>query len=140
MHSSIARGEFFMGAPIRILIADDSELFRKSLCKLLFAEGPVEVCGQAGDYAELLKKLTDTSPDVVLMDIWMPYSGDVRVDTIKAELSGSCLIAMSFSVDDETAEVAKNFGAHALLDKSTLATSLLPAIDECLRQKRSALA
>jgi len=124
-----------MASPIRVLVADDSELFRKSLCRMLFAEEPFEICGEAGDYAELLKMLGETKPDVILMDIRMPYSGDMNAKTIKTQLSDSCLIALSFATDAETIETAARFGAFTLLEKVNLVETLFPAINECLRQK-----
>jgi DNA-binding NarL/FixJ family response regulator len=47
-----------MGTPIRILIADDSGAIRRAICVLLQTQTDIAVYGEAGNYAELLKKLT----------------------------------------------------------------------------------
>ncbi|MCI0635189.1 MAG: response regulator [Actinobacteria bacterium] len=57
--------------PIRVLIADDSVLFREGVARLLTDWG-FEVVGQAADAEELLARLIDVEPDVVVTDIRMP--------------------------------------------------------------------
>jgi len=42
---------------------------------------------------------------------------------------------MSFWTNDETADLAKDFGAVTLLDKASLVSTLIPAVEECMRQK-----
>jgi hypothetical protein len=44
-----------MGTPIRVLVADDSEMIRRAVCALLQAQPGIAVCGEAASYAELLK-------------------------------------------------------------------------------------
>ena len=61
------------GSPTRVVIADDSLLVREGTARLLDEAG-FEVAGQAGDVAELLRLLDETSPDVVILDIRMPPS------------------------------------------------------------------
>jgi DNA-binding NarL/FixJ family response regulator len=122
-----------METPIRLLIADDSEIIRRAICELLQAQTDIAVCGEAGNYAELLKKFNANSTDVVLMDVRMPGEKLFTPATIKGHLHGSCLLAMSVWNDAETASLAKSFGALRLLDKSNLASSLVPAIEECAR-------
>ena len=127
-----------MGTPIRLLIADDSEAVRRAICVLLRAQPGIAVCGEAQDYADLLEKLRVSTTDVVLMDIRMPGEGRFDPATIKGHLNGSCLLAMSVWNDDETLSLAHSYGAVKLLDKSQLASTLIPAIEECLQQNRKA--
>jgi len=61
-----------MPTPVRLLVADDSEIIRRAICVLLQTQTDIAVCGEAGNYAELLKKFNATTTDVVLMDIRMP--------------------------------------------------------------------
>ena len=76
-----------MGAPIRLLIADDSTTIRRTICSLLQAHTDIEVCGEAGNYAELLKIFNATTTDVG-EKLFTPA-------TIKAHFHGSCLLATS---------------------------------------------
>jgi DNA-binding NarL/FixJ family response regulator len=123
-----------MGTPIRLLIADDSATIRRAICVLLQAQTDIAVCGEASNYAELLKKFNASTTDVVLMDIRMPGENLFTPATIKGHLHGSCLLAMSVWNDEETANLAKSYGAMKLLDKGQLASTLVPAIEECADQ------
>jgi len=61
-----------MRTPVRILVADDSDTMRRAICALLQAQTGIAVCGEAGNYAELLKMFNAFTTDVVLMDMRMP--------------------------------------------------------------------
>ncbi len=124
-----------MSGLTRVLIADDSATIRRAICVLLQAQTDVAVCGEAGNYAELLKKFNATTTDVVLMDMRMPGDKLFTPATIKGHLHGSCLLAMSVWNDKETADLARGYGAVKLLDKNSLASTLLPAIQECMDGK-----
>ena len=127
-----------MRTPIRILVADDSETIRRAICALLQAQTAVVVCGEAGNYAELLKIFNATTTDVVLMDMRMPGEKLFTPATIKGHFYGSRLLAMSVWSDAQTASLARSYGAIKLLDKNSLTSTLLPAIKECMgREERS---
>jgi DNA-binding NarL/FixJ family response regulator len=57
---------------IRIIIADDHQLFRNGLKILLNAFPEIEVIGEASNGLEFLKILKNTTADIALMDINMP--------------------------------------------------------------------
>src|ERR1700730_15023726 len=127
-----------MHTPIRLLIPDDSTTIRRAICALLQAQTGVAVCGEAQDYADLLEKLSVSTADVVLMDMRMPGEGRFDPATIKGHLNGSCLLAMSVWNDEETTSLAQSYGALKLLDKSQLASTLIPAIEQCMKLSRRA--
>jgi len=56
---------------VRVVIADDTPLFRHGVAHLLAKEG-VEVTGEAADGTELLALVAEQRPDVALIDIRMP--------------------------------------------------------------------
>jgi DNA-binding NarL/FixJ family response regulator len=135
-HAKSAQGSSF--TPIRLLIADDSATIRRAICVLLQTQTGIAVCSEAGNYAELLKIFNATTTDVVLTDLRMPGEKMFTPATIKGHLHGSCLLAMSVWNDAETASLAQSYGAVKLLDKSQLASTLIPAIEECMQQERRA--
>src|SRR4029077_16778067 len=92
---------FEMGEPTRVLIADDSEDIRRGICVLLQAQTDIAVCGEARDYAELLKKFNATTTDLVLMDMRMPGGELFTPATIKSHFYGSRLLAMSVWSDEQ---------------------------------------
>jgi DNA-binding NarL/FixJ family response regulator len=62
-------------AMTRVIVVDDQTLIREGIIELLKLAG-ITVVGQADDGAEALAIITDTSPDVILLDLRMPrYDG-----------------------------------------------------------------
>lgn len=56
---------------LKVVLADDSVLFRSGLAHLLADEG-FDVVGEAGDATEVLSVVAEARPDVVILDIRMP--------------------------------------------------------------------
>jgi DNA-binding NarL/FixJ family response regulator len=56
---------------VRVVIADDSVLFREGLARVL-ADGDFEVAAQAGDAEELREAVRREKPDIVVVDVRMP--------------------------------------------------------------------
>ena len=126
-----------MTAPIQVLIADDSEVIRRAIRLLLQTES-ISIAGELASFAEVVATLKSMKPDVILMDLHMP--GEEEADMVKENMHGTCLIAISLFDDAETRFLAESFGAARLLDKSTLATTLVDAIHECMNKTRNASA
>lgn len=57
---------------IRILVADDHPIVREGLVAILNTQPDFEVVGEAGTGIEVVKKVTELEPDVVLLDLEMP--------------------------------------------------------------------
>lgn len=68
-----------MNGKIRVMIADDHALMREGIKQLLEFDGTIEVVEEAGDGVECLKKLRTVVPDVLLLDINMPYKNGIEV-------------------------------------------------------------
>lgn len=68
---------------IRILIADDHELFRKGIISLLINEEKIKIIGEANNGKDLIYKYLRLKPDLVIADISMPeLSGLEAVKTL----------------------------------------------------------
>jgi DNA-binding NarL/FixJ family response regulator len=59
-------------SPVRVLVADDHDLFAETLAALLGGDDRIEVVGRAADGAEAVRLACERAPDVVLMDVHMP--------------------------------------------------------------------
>ena len=69
--------------PVRVLVADDSDTMRRAICALLKAQTDITICGEPGNYAQLLKIFNATTTDVVLMDLRTPGEKLFTAATIK---------------------------------------------------------
>jgi DNA-binding NarL/FixJ family response regulator len=114
---------------IKLLLADDSTVVRRGICQLLSSESQIEVVGQATNFAQTIQLANELNPQVVVMDLHMSDEAQITPQHVRSNLSHVCrLLAMSLWYDDETASLARSFGAAVLLDKSNLAATLIPAI------------
>ena len=59
--------------PIRVLLADDHTLFRQGLAGLLAAYGGLEIIAQVPNDGDALRLAQEEKPDVVLMQVQMPF-------------------------------------------------------------------
>lgn len=64
---------------IRVMIADDHEMIREGLRKLIEFDDEIEVIEEAGDGMECLDKLAEALPDVLLLDIDMPGKSGISI-------------------------------------------------------------
>lgn len=64
---------------IRILIADDHQIFRDGIISLFEAVPDMEICGVASNGLEVLSKAKTETPDVVLLDLSMPEMPGIEV-------------------------------------------------------------
>jgi DNA-binding NarL/FixJ family response regulator len=108
--------------PIRVLVVDDQELFRRGLTMLLAIEPGIEVIGEAGDGVEGTTLATTAAPDVILLDIRMPKRSGIEACLAIKEAVPSAKIIM-LTVSDEEAdlyEAVKSGAAGYLLKDSSI--------------------
>jgi len=127
---------------IKILLADDSEIVRRGIRQLLLsAETEIEIVGEAADFAQTIQMVSDVKPEVIVLDLHMPGETNFSPQAVKSRLTrGSRLLAISLSNDEEAKALSEGFGAVVLLDKIDLARTLIPAIVQLGRKRRSAVA
>lgn len=114
---------------IKVLIADDQELIRESLKIILSAYPDIEVVGAVGDGTEVLEILTQTRPDVILMDIRMPkLDGVLCTKRVKEEYPKTKIIILTTFDDDDFIFSALKHGASGYLLKGTSMEDLHDAI------------
>jgi DNA-binding NarL/FixJ family response regulator len=114
---------------IRVLIADEQPLFAKSLEAVLAYDERVEVVGRAANGREAVELTTSLTPDVVLMDINMPFMDGFEA-TRRIRASGSPAGVLVLTGSDSRADVvrAERAGADGFVAKARIGTDLLTAI------------
>jgi chemotaxis response regulator CheB len=113
---------------ISVLLADDSEIMRKVIADLIKGDPEIEVVAECVSFAQTMELATKLHPQVIVLDLHMGDERTVTPSQLKSGLNGSLLLAMSIWNDDETKSLAETIGAVMLLDKTKLATELIPAI------------
>ncbi len=114
--------------PIRVLLADNSELMRKVIAGLLRDDPEIEVVAECVNFAQTVERASKLRPQVIILDVHMGDERAVTPSHLNFGLLGSQLLAISLWKDDETKAIAEKFGAATLLDKANLVTALIPAI------------
>lgn len=115
---------------IRIIIADDSEVFRNGVVELLKEKDhELLVVGSAANGMEALNLVQDLKPDLVLMDVEMPVlNGIEATKTILQQFPHIKIIAWSMSSERWVVREMVEAGARGYLLKSTRVEELLLAI------------
>ena len=66
-------------SPIRVVLADDHELFRDGFSVMIGKEPQIDLAGQAENGEMLLQMTEQLQPDVVITDIQMPVKDGIAV-------------------------------------------------------------
>src|SRR3954470_18643268 len=121
-------------APIRVLIADDHDIVRTGLSRVLDAAPDVEVVALAADGAEAVALSERHAPDVVLMDLEMPVVDGVEATRRIARGDGapSVVVLTSFS-DRERITEALDSGAVGYLLKESEAAEVVAGVRAAAR-------
>jgi DNA-binding NarL/FixJ family response regulator len=118
--------------PIKALLADDSDIMRSAIRRALEEEPHIALVGEASSFARTMQLIADTKPDVLILDLHLAEKRDFTPAFVKSQLvTVKHIVAISFSIDDEARELARSYGASALLDKMNLYNELVPAIVRC---------
>jgi DNA-binding NarL/FixJ family response regulator len=123
-----------MYMPIKLIIADDHEVYRDGLKTLLARSKEIEVIGEASNGKELVILCKSMNPDIVLTDIMMPVMDGIEATTYLASSMPSVrVIALSmFNQDNLVLDMLKA-GATGYLIKNANKDEILEAIQSVYR-------
>jgi DNA-binding NarL/FixJ family response regulator len=121
----------------KIIIADDHELARESIRKMLesvASEPHLQVLAEARDGQESIELCRLHRPDLVLMDVGMPkVNGFEATQIIKAELPTTKVLMLSAHFDSFFASEVERAGADGYVTKLCTVQELVDAIRGVLR-------
>lgn len=121
---------------IRVLLADDHKMVREALHRLLETDPEIEVVAEVGDGGEVLRRVKETHPAVVCMDVGLPGLNGIdatrRLCTVCPEVK---VIGVSAHLDEKFMFEMLDAGAAGYVAKSDDGSALLQAIHAVIRNQ-----
>ncbi|WP_394296676.1 response regulator [Nocardiopsis baichengensis] len=115
--------------PIRVLLVDDHAFFRRGLVSVLEEEPDIDVVGECGSGEEAVRSAARLSPDVVLMDVWMPGAGGIDACAgIRARAPAAKITMLTMSDEEDDLFEALKAGADGYLLKEISVDELPDAV------------
>jgi DNA-binding NarL/FixJ family response regulator len=118
---------------IQLAIVDDHKIFRDGVRMAMKSKESIQIIWEAEDGKEMLNKLKENRPNVLLMDLKMPgLDGISALQLIRKDYSDVRIIILSMYDDKETISKIMEYGANAYLTKATDGDEIYRAITTCI--------
>jgi DNA-binding NarL/FixJ family response regulator len=115
--------------PIRLLVADDHALVLQAVRLALETHPDLEIVAEAKSGSEVLPRVAESDPDVILLDIRMPgIDGLELLDRLRDREPEARVVVLSGVEDPELAAEAVRRGAKAFVGKGVDPTELAPIL------------
>lgn len=122
---------------IRVMLVDDHPLFREGVSARLSMSDEIILVGEAENGRQLLERLDELKPDVVLMDINMPEMNGMDVLEVMAEKeSHAKFIILSMHDDKEYIIPVIRLGAYGYMLKDVSGDEMITAIKVVAKGER----
>ena len=117
-----------------VFVADDHQIFRQGLIKLLESEASIAVVGESGDGAEAFQMIQELLPDVAILDISMPNKNGLEIvkQLKKDDFPTECIILTMYD-EEEYFNQALDCGVKGYLLKDNAFSDLLNCV-KCVMQ------
>lgn len=127
------------GHALRVLVVDDNDSVRRSICQLLESQADIEIACQAVDGADAIRKAREHLPDVVLLDITMPnMNGLEAAHVLRREFPSMHIVIVSQHDSRGFQWAALAAGVSGYVVKSKAADDLIPELQKIQRTRLSA--
>jgi DNA-binding NarL/FixJ family response regulator len=121
---------------LRILIADDHDVFRRGVRLLIQSHVGWEVCGEASTGLDALALTNELKPDIAILDISMPdLNGADAARRIRRESKKTEILILSMHYSDQLIREVIDAGALGYVLKSDSDRDLLLAVETLARHK-----
>jgi DNA-binding NarL/FixJ family response regulator len=120
----------------RILVADDSVLMRRQIRKVLESDVSIEICAEAADGVDAVRKAQECWPDLAIIKLKMPAMNDLEVTRkIKALMPSVPVVIFALDNSPELERESEHSGADGILSKAEGGPRLSQVIHALLRRR-----
>lgn len=121
-------------APIRVVLADDHALVRRSLRLLLDGEDGLAVVAEAGDLSSVLRHVHGHVPNVLVLDLQMPGGSSIEaIRRLREQVPGTEIVVLTMEQSPAFAQRAIDAGAVGFVLKDRADTELPAAVRRAVR-------
>ncbi len=118
---------------IKVVIADDHNIFRQGLAQLLASVEDITVAGEAADGVQALKLIREVGPDVAILDLSMPSGGLEVARAVRNEGLSTRIILLTMHNEPDKANKAIQAGVHGYVLKDNAFEDLVYALRSVAR-------
>jgi two-component system, NarL family, nitrate/nitrite response regulator NarL len=119
---------------IRIAIADDHQIFRDGLKRLLESEPGFKVVAEAANGVDAVRIAREATPDVLLLDVAMPRMGGIEAMRTP-DVASTRVILLTAAIDPSELLRAVQFGARGVVLKESATRDLINGIHRVMDGK-----
>ena len=124
-------------SPVRVLVVEDFEPFRRFIRSSLEAQPEWQIICDVSDGLDAVQKTGELQPDLILLDIGLPTLNGIEVARQAQNLAPNVkILFLSENRSPDVVTAALSTGASGYLLKSGAGSHLLPAIETILQGKR----
>jgi DNA-binding NarL/FixJ family response regulator len=118
-----------MSQPVRVLLAEDNDVYAETVAELLGADPRIRVVDRARDGAEAVTLALRLRPHLVLMDLDMPVLDGVEATRrIRERCPDIRVVALTSSTDPDAARRIRLVGGSGFLRKDCPLDELAAAV------------
>jgi DNA-binding NarL/FixJ family response regulator len=121
-------------SPVRVLVIEDYEPFRRFVCSTLGKKPELQIVGEVSDGLEAVQKAVELQADLIVLDIGLPSLNGIEVARRVRKLSAeSKILFVSQESSADVVQEALGTGAHGYVVKTDAGSELPVAVNAVLR-------
>ena len=118
---------------IRVVIADDHELIREGIRKIIRPQKDIQIVADAADLAQTLRVTSELAPDMVILDISLPECDGLEgLEELRRRFPQIPVLILSMYAEERFAIRALKAGASGYITKAMAAEELIKAIKKVM--------